>query len=162
MVLASKCMRSSTGSYFYTIPTFIGHSFGEANLAALPNQHRLTAEQSAIVILYVIDHYRREKGKDITRLRFSKATMRKLCIRRNLHESFAAEVIVELAEWGWTMFAAGDDFALIQTSVLSSWLRLGSKRVAMERKRLRSGDFKVLQEMLNKIELPPLEDEDED
>ncbi|EGG76118.1 hypothetical protein SXCC_03478 [Gluconacetobacter sp. SXCC-1] len=60
------------------------------------------------------------------------------------------------------MFPAGDDFALIQTSVLSSWLRLGSKRVAAERKRLRSGDFKVLQEMLKKIDLPPLEDEDDD
>ena len=123
---------------------------------------RLTAEQAAIVILYVIDQYRREKEKDVTRLRFSRSTMRKLCLRKNLHESFAGEVITELAEWGWTMFPAGDDFALVQTSVLSSWLRLGSKRISAERRLLRKGDFRIISDMLKKIEPPPIEDDDDD
>ncbi|WP_395372312.1 hypothetical protein [Komagataeibacter diospyri] len=131
-------------------------------MAAASNPIRLTAEQAAIVILYVIDHYSREKAKEVSRVRFSKATMRKLCMRKNLHDSFAAEVIVELAEYGWTMFPAGDDFALIQTSALSAWLRLGSKRIAAERKQLRNGNLDVLEEMLDQIELPPLDDEDDD
>lgn len=126
------------------------------------NTPRLTAEQAAIVILYVIARYRKEKAKEITRLRFSRSTMRKLCLRKNLHDSFAADVIVELAEYGWTMFPTGDDFGLVQTSVLSSWLRLGSKRISSERKQLRNGDFSVLDDMLHDIELPPLDDEDED
>lgn len=130
---------------------------------AIPaNPPRLTAEQAVIVILFAIDHYRREKEKDITRLRFSRMTMRKLCIRKNLRDSFVEELIAELAEVGWIMFSAGDDFALIQASMLDGWLRLGSKRIAGERRRLKAGDFAVLSEMKKRIELPPLADEDDD
>ena len=127
---------------------------------------RLTAEQAAVVIMYVIDHYRREKQKEINRLRFSKATVRKLCIRKNLHESFTAEVISELAEWGWTMFPAEDDFGLIQTSTLGGWVRLGSRRIAAQRKRLQRSDSSAVQgivdEMMQSIDIPNLDDDDDE
>ncbi len=123
---------------------------------------RLNAAQAAIVVLYAIEMYRREKEKEVNRIRFSRATMRRLCVRTNLHDTFAAEVASEVAELGWTMFPAEDDFGLIHTSTLKGWVRLGSKRIAAELKQLRKGNLHVLGDMMAEITIDSFVEDAED
>jgi hypothetical protein len=109
---------------------------------------RLTAEETALCTAYLIYLYTQEKGKDVTRLRLSRNSLRWLSLRATLKEAFVDEWIEELAtEWGWIAFPHGEEFGLIDASTMSGWVRIGTKRIAEGRLKLKAGDRSVLVKM---------------
>jgi hypothetical protein len=108
----------------------------------------LTAEETALYAAYLIDLYAREKGKEITRLRLSRNSLRLLSLRANLKQAFVDDWADELAtEWGWIAFPHGEEFGLIDASAVSGWVRIGTRRIADDRLKLKRGDRSALVKM---------------
>jgi hypothetical protein len=117
------------------------------HLTDSPRFPRLTAEETALVTAYLIHLYENEIKKEISRLRLSRNSVRYLGLRDNLREAFVADWIDALAQWGWIAFPHGEEFGLVHASTISGWVRIGTKRVAEDRKRLaklNSADRSVL------------------
>jgi hypothetical protein len=125
---------------------------------------RLTAEDAALLTAYLIHLYETEKGKEISRFRLSRDSVRRLGLRLNLREAFTAEWAEAMAsDWGWIAFAHREEFGLIRISAVSGWVRLGTKRVSEDLRRLRRGDCSVLTKIRDVLaQLPTEEDEDEE
>jgi len=87
--------------------------------------------------------------------------MRWLGLRANLKDAFVADWIEELdAVWNWIAFPHGEEFGLVHTSAVSGWVRIGTKRVAEDRQKLKRGDRSVLLKMREALE-PVQTDEDQ-
>jgi hypothetical protein len=122
---------------------------------------RLTAEETALCVAYLIYLYTQEKGKDVTRLRLSRNSVRWLGLRATLKETFVDDWIEELAtEWGWIAFPHGEEFGLIDASVMPGWVRIGTKRIADDRLKLKRGDRSVLVKMREALARRKLTDDD--
>jgi hypothetical protein len=122
---------------------------------------RLTAQETALCTAYLIHLYTKEKGKDVTRLRLSRNSVRWLGLRGILREDFVDDWIEELAtEWGWIAFPHGEEFGLIEASVMSGWVRIGTRRIAEDRLKLKRGDGSVLEKMRVALAQRKLNDDD--
>ena len=106
---------------------------------------RLSPAEAALFAAYLIHTYEQEKGRNITRLRLSRQSVRRLALRHRLREAFIAEWQDELASVGWIAFEHGEEFCLIRTDAASGWVRIATKRVAAEREKLQRGDRSVLE-----------------
>lgn len=74
--------------------------------------------------------YAEEKGKEISRYRLSKASLKRMAGRARLHPSFLLEVDEALAELGWQFIEHGDaEFSVIEISKIAVWPKLSSKRL---------------------------------
>ncbi len=51
------------------------------------------------------------------------------------------------SEWGWIAFPHGEEFGLVDASVMSGWVRIGAKRMAEDHLKQRRGDRSVLVKM---------------
>jgi len=123
--------------------------------------NRITPEEAAMFTAYLIHTYEQAKGKAVTRCRLGRGSVRLLGIRSTLREAFVLEWIEALAtDWGWVAFPVGEEFGLVRISAVEDWVKLGTKRVADIRKRLKKGDRSALDEMRD--ELGDTEGEDED
>jgi hypothetical protein len=105
---------------------------------------RLTPDEAALMTIFLVHRYELEKGKEVTRFRLSRNSVRLLGLRANLRDAFAEEWRDALAEWGWVAFPRGEEFGLVRSPVMDGWVRLGTKRIRDERKKLRDGDSEVL------------------
>lgn len=115
--------------------------------------------------MFSIQDYEDAKGKPVTRCRMSRDSVRMLAMRSSLREAFVAEWAEALeSDWGWIAFEHGGEYGLIRASAVEDWIRLGTKRMAERRKRLKRGDRSVLDEMLEhlKREIPDDGDTDSD
>jgi len=122
---------------------------------------RLTAEEAALCTAYLIYLYTQEKGKDVTRLRLSRNSVRWLGLRGILREAFVDDWIEELAtEWGWIAFPHGEEFGLIDASVMSGWVRIGTRRIDEARLKLKHGDRSLLDKMREALAQRKLRDDD--
>lgn len=93
------------------------------------NRKRRTARATAQLILLNAKSYEEERGRQLSRYRFSQATLRKLAGRLALRDRFIADLEEEVAELGWLFFPFGADFAVLNISKADSWTKLGWKRV---------------------------------
>lgn len=94
---------------------------------------RLTAYQTALLILRAREAYEDEAGRALSRFRLSRKTMRRLSGReRNIREAFVDEVKEELIEFGWALFPVGDQFALLRLDRVDTWQRIAAARIAAE------------------------------
>lgn len=122
----------------------------------------LSAEETALVTAYLIHGYEQEKGKELTRFRLSRDSVRLLGLRANLRDAFAEEWRDALAsEWGWIAFPRGEEFGLIRSSAISGWVRLGTKRLSDDRRKLKKGDRSVLDRMQSELMAAKVQDDEE-
>lgn len=96
--------------------------------------NRISAEHTAKALLINLALYCGEKGKDLSRFRISRASIKLSANRLTLRESFLYDVIDEMAQLGWSCIAPGtmandSDLAFIQTDKIDVWPKLGSGRV---------------------------------
>ena len=90
---------------------------------------RRTPRATAQLILLNARSYEEERGRQLSRYRFSQATLRKLSGRLALRERFVSDLEEEVAELGWLFFPLGADFAVLDISKADSWTKLGWKRL---------------------------------
>lgn len=98
------------------------------------SQNRISAEHTAKALLLNLALYGEGKGKDLSRFRISKKSLKTAANRLALRETFVADVIDEMAQLGWscvnpeTMTTEGE-LAFIQNDKIDVWPRLGVQRI---------------------------------
>jgi hypothetical protein len=116
---------------------------------------RRTPTAAAQLILINAKLYERERGKEITRYRFSLQTLRRIARRSALRQQFLSDVEDELAELGWLLVCLGTEYAVMNISKFDNWVKLSSKRLA-EAEYL-DGDEEQLEKMYFEL-FPPTSD----
>ncbi len=125
--------------------------------------YRPTPTEVAMLTVFMVLDYARERGKSTTRGRISPMTLRALSLRQTLRRKFVKDWMAELGEIGWTAFSVGDGWAIIKTDTIEGWARFGSKRIRSTLQRIKNGDDAALREVAAKV-LPDvvLEEDNED
>lgn len=91
---------------------------------------KLNAYSTAQALLINADLYAEEKGREMYRFRFTRQGLRMISGWSRLSVPFLSELLGELDSMGWTAVELADsEFAVIQTSKLSVWPRLGWGRL---------------------------------
>ncbi len=93
------------------------------------SSNRRKAGPSAKLILINGKSYEKERGRQVTRYRFSETTLRRISRRKALRQGFLTELEEEVAELGWLFFRLGPDYAVIDLTKSSTWTKLTSVRV---------------------------------
>ncbi|ORL52840.1 hypothetical protein B7H18_05030 [Pseudomonas putida] len=101
-------------------------------LSMTPNL--ISAQHTAKAILINLSIYSEIKGKEISRFRISRDSLKRASNRKALRESFVADVIDHLAQLNWSCvdrgtMASNNELAFIQTPKIEAWPRLGVSRV---------------------------------
>ena len=73
--------------------------------------------------------YELEKEREVSRYRFSYATLAFIANRQRLSPEFLKELDDVLVELGWSFINMGDSFAIVKTEKINQWTKLAYKRV---------------------------------
>lgn len=91
---------------------------------------RLREHTCAKLILINLSLYGEEKGKDVSRARLSKATLKAISKRKHIKQGFISTLFDELLELGWFLGDQGEDeYFLLRLNKVQSWTRVASSRV---------------------------------
>ncbi|WP_110975099.1 hypothetical protein [Acinetobacter sp. WCHAc060042] len=93
---------------------------------------RKSVADTAKLILINVKLYELEKDKEVSRHRISRDTLKRISQRKAIQERFVKLLIDELSELGWTLIKVDNDYALIESEKLTSWIKLSSKRLREE------------------------------
>lgn len=100
----------------------------------MKTDNRINAAHTAKAILVNLAEYCDEKGKDLSRFRISRDSLKIAANRKTLREAFVVDVIDEMAQHGWSCIdvstmTTNNELAFIQTPKVSVWPRLGAIRI---------------------------------
>ncbi|AWP24020.1 hypothetical protein C4901_12360 [Acidiferrobacter sp. SPIII_3] len=119
---------------------------------------RVPVQASTVAMLIALNlhRYGQERAKDITRIRLSSATLRKIAGKQRLREAFLEEIEDALFEIGFLFLRVDDGtFGVIAKASVSNWSRLSAKRI----NDLLGADPDTIQGKYDET-LPPVVDED--
>ena len=112
----------------------------------------------------LIQRYSAERGKDVSRFRLARNSLRRLAIRARLRDSLVDDWVDIMAlEYGWLVFADAEEFLLLKKDSAATWTKIATKRCDDLIKRLRNGDHAALNDAESEIErASELDDNDEE
>jgi hypothetical protein len=112
--------------------------------------HKPDSRQAALLLLHAIDERGLRRGKEMTRARLSRITLKRLWNREDLSERWLADVNEWLLSAGWTLLYAGTTFGAVKNSVVENWPRVASKHSedVLDHVRRGSFDFSKLEPLL--------------
>ncbi|HWK70021.1 MAG TPA: hypothetical protein VNS29_04185 [Burkholderiaceae bacterium] len=91
---------------------------------------KLSAYSVAQLLVLNAKHYGDEKGRETSRYRYTKQSLRSLSGWKRLSEPFIRDISDEMFGLGWTVIDLSDtEFAAIETRKISVWPKLGMRRV---------------------------------
>ena len=106
----------------------------------LPN-----AGEIALLVALLIQRYSKERGKNVSRFRLARNSLRRLAIRARLRDSLVDDWVDIMAlEYGWLVFVDAEEFLLLKRDSTATWTKIATKRCDDLIKRFRSGDRTVL------------------
>jgi hypothetical protein len=89
-----------------------------------------TAHTTAQLLILNLFRFSEEKNKEISRCRFSKATLKRIAGRKKLRESFLMDLSDELFSLNWHFIEHSDtEFAIIQVGKIDVWTKIASSRI---------------------------------
>ena len=103
----------------------------------------LTDRQCALMILASLKERgsRRADGKVLTRARFTKLTLKKLCDRETITQAWIDRVNESLMKAGWVLIDAGTTYGAVKVNVVENWPRAISKNLKAELAEVKEGTF---------------------
>ncbi|MFZ0426336.1 MAG: hypothetical protein WAL80_25950 [Xanthobacteraceae bacterium] len=116
---------------------------------------KVSSRNAALILLYAIEERGDRRGKEITRARLSRMTLKRLWNRESLTDPWLAEVNEWLLSAGWTLLHAGSTFGVVRTSVVENWPRIASKRIQEVLDQVARGnfDFSKIEHLLEPVSL---------
>jgi hypothetical protein len=104
----------------------------------------LTDRQCALMILASLEERgsRRADGKVLTRARFTKLTLKKLCDRETITQAWIDRVNESLMKAGWVLIDAGTTYGAVKVNVVENWPRAISKNLKAELADVKEETFK--------------------
>ena len=119
-----------------------------------------TPRECAMLVVHLIETKDEETKttqkteKKVTRARLSENTLRRLWCRSHLTPSFLVEVQEWLIRAGWVLFFARSSYAIIKADHVDSWMRISTKRIADDLKKVSRGMFEVEFAELERVLIP--------
>ncbi len=98
---------------------------------ARKRRNKLSAEAAAQLLVLNAKRFGDEKGRETTRFRYTKESLRKLSGWHRLSALFLDELSEEMLGLGWNQLIVSDtEFGAIKADKVHAWPRIGPKRVA--------------------------------
>lgn len=92
---------------------------------------KLSAEAAAQLLILNAFRFGQEKGRETTRFRYTRETLRKLSGWKRLSAPFLDDLAEEMLALGWNQMQVSDtEFGAIKADKVGAWPRIGPKRVA--------------------------------
>lgn len=88
-----------------------------------------SAKKTAQILICNALLYELEKEREVSRYRFSYATLAFIANRQRLSPDYLKELDDVLVELGWSFINMGDSFAIVKTEKINQWTKLAYKRV---------------------------------
>jgi hypothetical protein len=114
----------------------------------------LTDRQCALMVLLSLKERssRRAEGRPLTRARFTKLTLKRLCERETITQGWIDRVNESLMKAGWVLIDAGSTFGAVKINVVENWPRATSKNLKSELDQVKKGTFKwnALEQLMRK------------
>jgi hypothetical protein len=103
----------------------------------------LTDADCALMILVSLRERasRRAPGKGLTRARFTRLTLKRLCDRETITQAWIDRVNEFLLKAGWILVDAGTTYGAVKVSIVENWPRATSKNVMTDLATLKQGKF---------------------
>jgi hypothetical protein len=103
----------------------------------------LTDRQCALMILASLEERgsRRADGKVLTRARFTRLTLKRLCDRETITQAWIDRVNESLMKAGWVLIDAGTTYGAVKVSVVENWPRAISKNLKSELAKVKEERF---------------------
>lgn len=96
----------------------------------MAQRRKLSAAATSQLLILNALMYGAEKGKEVSRYRFTRATLRTICGWPRLSEKFLAKLLRELYGMGWHFIDHTDiEFVIIERRKADVWPKLNSKRL---------------------------------
>jgi hypothetical protein len=107
--------------------------------------YKPNGRESALLLLRALEERGQRRGKEMTRVRVSRLTLKQLWNREQLTEPWLAEVNEWLLSAGWTLIYAGTTFGVVKTSIVENWPRIASKHLDPVIEEVKQGAYKFKQ-----------------
>jgi hypothetical protein len=122
------------------------------------------AAELAMLTVILIQRYAKERGKDVSRFRLARNSLRRLAIRDRLRDTFVEEWADVMAlEYNWLVFMHADEFLLLRAETTQTWTKVATKRCDDLIKRLHRGEGKAIDDAESEIDpIPDAEEGDEE
>lgn len=123
------------------------------------------ASELGILVTLLIQRYSNERGREVSRFRLARNSLRRLAIRDRLRDALVDEWIDAMAhDHGWITFIHAEEFLLLKEDSTRTWTKIATRRCDDLIKRLRKGDASAIDEAESEIEPEPSShmDDDED
>lgn len=122
-----------------------------------------TASQLALLVSLLIQRYSAERGKDVSRFRLARNSLRRLAVRERLRDALIDDWTEAMArDYGWLVFLDAEEFLLLKKDSAATWTKIATKRCDDLIKRLRAGDSSAIDDAEAEFEpLPEPDDGDE-
>jgi len=136
----------------------------------MSESHQPSPNELAVLVALLIQRYTAHRGKQVTRFRLARRTLRKMAGRPKLRDQFVDKWLDVMAlEHGWLVYAGAEEFLLIKSGAAKGWTKIAAKRVDDLVKRLNEGDLTAIddakKELIPHVEpvanKPALEDGEE-
>ena len=119
-----------------------------------------TAAEAAFLLSLNARRKEKDDGKEVSRLRLSDKTFRKITGRRRHHPSFLADLNECLLDYNWYLLLTGEAVGLHRASAVKGWPRINSQRIELEIDAARNGTLNW--DGLNEELMPVLSEADDD
>jgi hypothetical protein len=105
-------------------------------------KYRPSPDQCAALLSEMMRAYGVQREKALTRGRVSLKTLRRVCGRRALRETFLEDLATSLLDWGWVLVIGPTErYGLLAETSLEGWPRVTSAAIADVLKQVQTGDF---------------------
>ncbi|WP_420996540.1 hypothetical protein ACKI2N_032725 [Cupriavidus sp. 30B13] len=96
----------------------------------MPKRTKYPAEVTALLLILNAELFGAEKSREVSRFRISRTVLRRVSGWARLSEPFLSDIAENMAAYGWRFIEHSDtEFAAIQTAKMSTWPKLGHKRL---------------------------------
>jgi hypothetical protein len=112
--------------------------------------YKPTSQEAALLLRYAFKERGDRRRKEVTRVRLSRFTLKRLWNREQITDPWLTEVNEWLLSAGWTLVYAGTTFGAVKTSVVENWPRVASEHLKSVIDEMKGGtyDFSQLEQLL--------------
>ncbi len=87
--------------------------------------HLPTSSEVALLVALLIQRYSAERGKEVSRFRLARSSLRRLAMRARLRDALVDEWVDVMAlEHGWLVFADAEEFLLLRKNSAATWTKI--------------------------------------
>ena len=119
----------------------------------MAGSYRPNASEIALLVVLLIQRYQKDRGKEVSRIRLARSSLRRLAIRARLEDKVINDWIDTMSlEYGWLVYVDFEEFFLIKKDSAATWTKIATKRCDDIIKKLKKGERESLDDAEEELE----------